>query len=151
MFYRTPFRPRAVTVSVSRVWTPISRTDNLDFVPTRRNSVRCCRQTRYQGVLSIAFLLNLFMVIYFFFTNGCLCIFFILPIAVCFLNAHCFLFYSHPPWYQKNYISVKLFVWKMSFILITLGLIWFIFGLYTFFRVFVGYTLTFNKVSRSRL
>lgn len=76
MFYRTPFRPRAVTVSVSRVWTPISRTDNLDFVPTRRNSVRCCRQTRYQGVLSIAFLLNLFMVIYFFFTNGCLCIFF---------------------------------------------------------------------------
>lgn len=62
------------------------------------------------------FLLNLFMVIYFFFTNGCLCIFFILPIAVCFLNAHCFLFYSHPPGYQKNYISVKLFVWKMSFI-----------------------------------
>lgn len=51
------------------------------------------------------FLLNLFMVIYFFFTNGCLCIFFILPIAVCFLNANCLLFYSDTPGYQKN-ISV---------------------------------------------
>lgn len=103
------------------------------------------------NLYAIAILLNLFMVIYFFFTNGCLCIFFY--IAHCRMLFECTLssFLFPPTRVSKKYISVKLFVWKMAFILITLGLIWFIFGLYSFLRVFVGYTLTFNKVSRSRL
>lgn len=90
-------------------------------------------------------------VIYFFFTNGCLCIFFYIAhfcmLFECTLSSFLFRYTR----VSKIYLSVKLFVWKMAFILITLGLIWFIFGLYTFLRVFVGYTLTFNNVSRSRL
>lgn len=103
------------------------------------------------NLYAIAIVLNLFIWLFISFLLMAVYVYFFLycPLPYAFWMHIVFFFI---PTHQgiKKYISVKLFVWKMAFILITLGLIWFIFGLYTFW-VFVGYTLTFNNVSRSRL
>lgn len=54
------------------------------------------------NLYAIAILLNLFIWLFISFLLMAVYVyFFILPIAVCFLNAHCLLFYSDTPGYQK--------------------------------------------------
>lgn len=97
------------------------------------------------------FIKFVYMVIYFFFINGCLCIFFYIVYCRMFFECILFFFLFRYIRVLKKYFSVKFFVWKMVFILIILGFIWFIFGLYIFLRVFVGYILIFNNVFRLKL
>lgn len=59
--------------------------------------------------------------------------FFILPIAVCFLNAHCLLFYSDTPGYQKIHQCKTLCLENVIYLIDHLGsylvYIWFIYFL----------------------
>lgn len=71
------------------------------------------------------FIKPVYMVIYFFLLMAVYVYFFILPIAVCFLNAHCLLFYSDTPGYQKIHQCKTLFgKWHLSWSP------WVLFGLY---------------------